>query len=188
MSAQMADVVVIDDDEWAIVEPEPGVLFEPRDHGIHPVSSHSANTRGVLARYRFEDEVLVLSDLQVGHIGPPPALGGVEASTDEHERVWTYLDVDVPVRWTGDLVVGADPIIDLHVHAGFAPIWHYRRVLALDLEMGTIDGREDRTAEVARYRDDRTDAAARGDTALSDDDNAFERLLKAIRIRLPGGD
>ena len=55
--------------------------------------------------------------------------------------------------------------------------------------MGTIDGREDRTAEVARYRDDRTDAAARGDTALGeDDDNAFERLLKAIRIRLPGGD
>ena len=60
------------------------------------------------------------------------------------------------------------------MHAGFAPVWHYERVLALDVEEGLVVGREDRSAEVAEYRDSRND----------DDDNAFERLLKKIRLRL----
>ena len=34
MSGQMADVIVIDDEEFAVVEPEPGQLFEPRDLGL----------------------------------------------------------------------------------------------------------------------------------------------------------
>ena len=178
MSGQMADVIVIDDVEYAVVEPEPGALFEPREHGLHPVMTHTANTRGVLARYRIDEGRVLLSDLQVGHVGAPPPLGTVEATTDEHERVWTYLDVDVPVRWTGDLIAGAEPILDLYVHSGFAPVWHYVRVLALDVEDGLVEGAEDRSAQVAAFREARTD----------DDQNAVARLLHAIRVRRPGGE
>ena len=178
MSGQMADVIVIDDIEYAIVEPGPGVLFEPRDHGINPVMSHTANTRGELARYLIDDGRLLLSDLQVGHVGSPPSLGAVEPTTDDHGQVWTYLDLDIPITWTGDLIAGADPIPELYVHSGFAPVWHYERVLAVDLEDGVVESTEDRSADVAGYRDEKTD----------DDGNAFERFLEAIRLRLPGGD
>lgn len=181
MTGQMADVIVINDEEFAIVEPEPGVLFEPRDHGISPVMSHTANTRGVLARYRLDEGKLLLSDLQVGHLEEPPSLAGIDATTDEYKQVWTYLDVDIEVPWSGDLLVGAEPIADLYVHTGFAPIWHYERVLALDVEDGRVEATEDRTAEVARFRDEQS--AADDD----DDDNAFERMLNAIRLRMPGG-
>ena len=79
MSGQMADIVVIDDEEYALVEPGPGSLFEPRDYGLSPVMSHSANMRGELARYRITDEgQLLLSDLQVGHVEP---------STDEYASI-----------------------------------------------------------------------------------------------------
>ena len=175
MSGQMADVIVIDDEEFALVEPVAGELFEPRDHGLAPVMSHTANTRGVLARYRVSnDGRLLLSDLQIGHLEQPPSLGGIEPTTDEYGQVWTYLDLDLPVTWSGDVLAGAVPILDLYVHAGFAPVWHYQRVLALDVEEGLVVGREDRSAEVAEYRDSRNE----------DDDNAFERLLKKIRLRL----
>ena len=107
----------------------------------------------------------------------PGDRGSQNPSTDEHGQVWTYLDVDLPITWSGDLLAGADPILDLYVHAGFAPIWHYERVLALDLENGRVERIEDRSAAVAEFRDDQTD-----------DDNVFERLLKAIRLRLPGRD
>ena len=88
MSGQMADIVVIDDEEYALVEPGPGSLFEPRDYGLSPVMSHSANMRGELARYRITDEgQLLLSDLQVGHVEAPPAINGIEPSTDEYVSI-----------------------------------------------------------------------------------------------------
>ncbi|MGI9606570.1 MAG: hypothetical protein ACR2P0_10570 [Acidimicrobiales bacterium] len=179
MSGQMADVIVIDGEEWALVEPEPGKLFEPRDHDVFPVTVHSANTRGEFARYRLDEDRLLLADLQVGHDGAPAAINGVEATSDEHGKVWTYHTLDLPIVWSGDLVVGAEPILELYVHAGFAPAWHYARVLALDIEGGVVESREDRSEEVAEYRAAETP---------NDDPNAFERLMRAIRLRLPGFD
>ena len=179
MSGQMADVIVIGDEEVAVVEPEPGQLFEPRDLGLAPVMTHTANTRGVLARYRVTEEGrLLLSDLQIGHLEQPPAIDGIEPTTDEYGQVWTYLDLDRPIDWSGDLLAGASPLLDLYVHAGFAPVWHYERVMALDVEDGLVIAREDRSAEVAEFRNDRTD----------DDDNAFERMLKKIRLRFADND
>ena len=61
MSGQMADVIVIDDEEFAIVDPEPGALFDPLAHGLRPVMTHTANMRGVLARYRIIDGRLCVS-------------------------------------------------------------------------------------------------------------------------------
>lgn len=176
MSGQMADVIVIDDEDFAIVEPEPGVLFDPVAHGLRPVMTHTANMRGVLARYRLADDRLVLADLQVGHLERPPELVGVEPTTDEYGQVWTYLGLDLPLPWSGDLVVGTDLINELYIHSGFPPVWHFERVMAFDIEGGVVVGSEDRSAEVAEYRRERTDA----------DDNAFERLLQKIRIRFTG--
>ena len=50
--------------------------------------------------------------------------------------------------------------------------------MALDVEDGLVIAREDRSAEVAEFRNDRTD----------DDDNAFERMLKKIRLRFADND
>lgn len=180
MSGQMADVIVIDDEEFAVVDPDPGTLFDPLDHGLRPVMTHSANMRGVLARYRITDGALLLSDLQIGHLDQPPDVGGVEPTTDEYGQVWTYLGLDLPVEWSGDLLVGTDLILDLYVHAGYPPVWHYERVMAFDVEAGTVVGSEDRSDEVAAYRDEH--GAGDGD----DPDNAFERMLKAIKIRFIG--
>ena len=43
MSGQMSDVVVIDDVEYALVEPVSGSLFDVRAHGVAPVMMHTAN-------------------------------------------------------------------------------------------------------------------------------------------------
>ena len=180
MSGQMADVIVIDDEEFAVVEPGPGTLFDPLAHGLRPVMTHTANTRGVYARYRIENGTLSLSDLQVGHLEKPPAIEGVEPTTDEYGQVWTYLGLDLPIDWTGDLLVGTDLIDELYVHAGFSPVWHFERVMAFDIENGAVVGSEDRSGEVAGYRDERD--------AAGDDDNAFERLLKSITLRFAGDD
>ncbi len=173
----MADLIVIDDVEWAIAEPVPGVLFDPRDHGVHPVMMHTANTRGALARFRIDNGRLLLSDLQVGADEQPASINGVEPTTDEHGTIWTYLDVDLAIEWTGDLLAGADPIPDLYVHAGIPSVHHYEQVLALDIEAGQVVGTEDRTEAVAQYR-----------ASDDDDEGAFERLLRSIRMRLPGAD
>lgn len=176
MSGQMSDVIVIDGEELAIVEPGVDVLFDVRAHGVLPVMMHTANMRGVAARYRIEDGRLLLSDVQVGSVEAPPPIGGVEPTTDEYGQTWTYLELDLPIEWTGDLIVGAGPILELFVPSGFLPVWHYERVLAFDLEGGVVQSFEDRSEQVAEFRAERT-----GEDV--DDDNVFERFLSSIKIR-----
>lgn len=183
MSGQMSDVIVVGDEEFALVEPLSGTLFDVRAHGVFPVTMHSANTRGELARFRLdEDNQLLLSDLQVGSLEAPPAINGIEPTTDDVGDVWTYLELNLPVSFTGDLIVGADPILDLYVHAGFLPAWHYERVLAYDVENGVAVSSEDRSSEVAAFRADRSSASG------PEDDGAFERFLDSIKLRLGIGD
>ena len=172
----MSDVIVLDDDEFAVVEPAAGALFDVRAHGVFPVSMHSANTRGELARFRIEDGQLLLSDLQVGSLDPPAAINGVEPTTDEYGQVFTYLGLDMPVDWTGDLIVGADPIADLFIHSGFLPVWHYERVTAFALENGAVRSSEDRSKQVAEFRAERDAGGA------DDDAGIFERFLDSIKV------
>ena len=183
MSGQMSDVIVVGDDEFALVEPQPGTMFDVRAHGLMPVTMHSANTRGELLRYRIEDGQLLLSDLQVGSVDQPPELNGVVPTTDEYGQVWTYLNLDLPVEWSGDLIAGAEPILDLYVHAGFLPVWHYEKVMTFDIESGVVQASKDSSEEVAAFRAERT-----APDAPVDDDNVFERFLDSIKLRLGLGD
>lgn len=180
MSGQMSDVIVVDGVEYAVVEPAiPEKLFDPRDHGVAPVMLHTANMRGVSARYRISDGQLMLSELQVGSLEAPPEINGVEPSTDEHAQTWTYLDLNLPVAFSGDLIVGAQPILDLYVHRGFLPVWHYETVFAFDLEEGLVQSSEDRSGEVAIFRAERM-----GQDEPDEDEGMFESFLSSIRIRL----
>ena len=175
MSGQMSDVVVVEGEEFALIEPPSGTLIDLRSYGLKPVSMHSANTRGELVRFRILDNTLLVSDLQVGSLEAPPALGGVEATTDEYGQVWTYLGLDLPVDFTGDLVIGADPLLDVYVHVGFLPAWHYERVLAFAIESGNVTASEDRSEQVAAYRSERSD---------DEDEGVFERFLDSIKLRI----
>ncbi len=179
----MSDVIVVGDEEFAVIEPAAGTLFDARNHGVRPVSMHTANTRGELARFRVKDDRLILSDLQVGSIDAPPSINGVEPATDEYGQVWTYLGLDLAIDWTGDLLAGSDPILDLYVHAGFLPVWHYERVVAFDIEAGDVRAQEDRSDAVAEFRAERL-----GDDGVDEDEGIFERFLDAIKLRLGGQD
>lgn len=193
MSGQMSDVISIDGVEYAIVEPVSDQLFDVRSYGVAPVMMHTANTRGVAARYRIDDGQLLLADLQVGSVDAPPAIEGVEATTDEYGQTWTYLQLDLPITWTGDLLVGQGPILELFVHGGFLPVWHYEKVLAFDLEAGVVESSEDRSEQVRAFREERTSGGGSGNAAGNDtsdgaaeedEENVFERFLSSLRIRL----
>ncbi len=183
MSGQMSDVIAIDGNEYAIVEPVSHELFDVRSYGVAPVMMHTANTRGVAARYRIEDDRLLLADLQVGSVDAPPAIEGVEATTDEHGQTWTYLQLDVPISWTGDLIVGKDPILDLFVHGGFLPAWHYEKVLAFDIEAGVVQSSEDRSEQTRAFRDEKTGGTSSEIADGDDDENVFERFMSSLKIR-----
>lgn len=180
MSGQMSDVIVIEGEEFAIVEPAGDVLFDVRAHGVAPVMMHTANTRGISALYRIENGQLLLSDLQVGSVEEPPVIGETTPTTDEFGQTWTYLALDHPISWTGDLILGAGPIRDLYVHSGFLPVWHYERVIAVDLENGVVQSTEDRSEQVAQFRAEKTGTEA----PVEDDENVFERFLSSLKIRL----
>lgn len=183
MSGQMSDVIVIDGEEFAVVEPTGDALFDARSHGVSPVMIHTANTRGVAARFRIDEGALSLSELQVGSIDAPPAIGGVEPTTDEHGQTWTYLNLNLPIAWTGDLIAGAQPIRKMIVLSGYLPVHHYEKVLAFDLEEGIVESTEDRSDQVRAFRDEQAGSDGPGDAGPEDEENVFERFLSSLKIR-----
>ena len=178
MSGQMSDVIVIDGEEFAVVEPTGDVLFDARSHGVSPVMIHTANTRGVAARFRIDEGNLMLSELQVGSIDAPPPIGGVEATTDEHGQTWTYLNLSLPIARSGDLIAGAQPLRKMIVLSGYLPVHHYEKVLAVDLEAGVVESTEDRSEQVRAFREEQA-----GTDSPEDEENAFERFLSSLKIR-----
>ena len=73
------------------------------------------------------------------------------------------------------------PILELYVHSGFLPVWHYEQVLAFDVEAGCVLSREDRSEAVAAFR-----AALLEAEETDRDDGRFEHFLDAIKLRLRG--
>ena len=122
----------------------------------------------------------------MGSVDAPPPIEGVEATTDEYGQTWSYLHLDLPIAWTGDLLVGQNPIRKLFVHSGFLPVWHYEKVLAFDLEAGVVESSEDRSEQVRAFREEQTGGGT-GDprnASAEEDENVFERFLSSLKIRL----
>lgn len=158
MTAQAPDSVSYDGTDYVIAGINGGPLFDPGDHGLHTVMTSTANWRGYVAHYVVRDGRFLLSRLTDVGLPPdadgatpvPPDLNGAPASGGDHS--YEYADVDLPVAFSGGLLLGADFRTDLYTHMGFHPAWKFERVLELILERGTLQRAADRSAEIAVVR------------------------------------
>jgi hypothetical protein len=82
--------------------------------------------------------------------GPP--LFGVGPRYDEQHWSFVYAPLEVPVSFTGGLLLGRDFIRDLYVHMGFHPGWKYREVHELVFEQGRLREAFDRSAAMEAIR------------------------------------
>jgi hypothetical protein len=151
VTAQTPDEVCFEENWFAVTAVDGTGLFEPAAHGLEPEAFSTGCYRGFVCRYAVVSGRLVLRDLEVGSEGEPPGLGGAQPRLVDFR--WRYEGVDVPVAFTGRLLVrDGDPPDRPYLNMGFWPAWMYQDVCELTLRAGELVTATDCSADLAEIR------------------------------------
>jgi hypothetical protein len=162
VTAQVADSVELGGQAYAIAGVRGGPLFDPEHHRIKPAMISTACWRGYLCWYRVDGGSLRLVRLVIGSgskvagrkVSPARALLGstLVLGPSWTGPGWEAAGLDVPVPFSGGLLLGQGFIRSTYVHMGFHPAWKFEKVVELLLEHGMVTSTLDRSAEVAVVR------------------------------------
>lgn len=163
MTAQISDIVVWQGEEYGLCGANGEGLFDPTSVGLNPVGMCTACWRGYVCHYRVADERLLLGTLAVSHgdaesgeMVPGPAVHGIEPVEGEGWMDFfncVYEGLDLPVAYTGGLLLGSGFIEELYVHMGFHPAWKFEKATELIFADGRIEEARDLTARMAEVRE-----------------------------------
>lgn len=155
MTAQVSDRVRYRGEDHALAGHAGRGLFDPAAHGLKPVMASTACWRGFQCTYLVEDGgPLLLDRLDVRTVEPAPPVEGVAPqAVDDIMFSARYEGLNLPIQFTGGLVLGRDFLRELYVHAGFHPAWKYREVHELIFRDGVLVTADDRSDAVAEFRE-----------------------------------
>lgn len=174
MTAQIPDRLAFGEITYSLVDANGGPLFEPMDNGVYPVMFSTACVRGYSCTYEIVAKHLVLRALLLGSTsrvrGEPihagVALFGTLPDLDEPRGVYRFMGLDVPVPFTGGLLLGHGFIREFAVRVGFQPARSYRTVLELLVDEGRLRDWHERSELVEQLREP-TDSPERARDARS---------------------
>ena len=133
-----------------------GELFTPASFGLFPIPASTACWRGNLALYTILDAHLELDTLYVNLREPQgPMINDVvpHPPTDRYGMFNnTYGNLNLPIPYTGSILIGTGFIQELYEHMGSHPAWKYRAVIELMFENGKWNSETDRSESMAELR------------------------------------
>lgn len=144
MTAQISDRLIIGRKEYAIISTSKEIEFDPRDYGLVPVAPHTACWRGYYLIYQIKNDRFFLRDLNV-HDGDDnyPEINGVNPKDIEQGGFGYYRNVNLPLNYTGKILVGTDFIDKYYVHMGFQMPHSYEKLMLYTIEDDKIIEKKD---------------------------------------------
>lgn len=166
MTAQMNDRIFYEGEWYDLAGINGEGMFEPSEHGMEPRSNCSACWRGYVAVYEVRDNHLLLNTLYINatkvvseetgeeQFGTLASLGSAEHVTEGPDIFdFAYEDADLPLEFTGGLLIARDFIQDIYVHMGFHPAWKYEHIHELEFDKGVLTKQEDVSRKLAEVRE-----------------------------------
>jgi hypothetical protein len=163
MTAQINDIFRYEGTAYAVAGISEGELFNPATFGMRPAMASTACWRGYQAVFALRDAELVLADLHVNLLQEGegfrrkagPAINGVPPTDIEEKSHFFnnhYEGLNLPLDYSGGLLLADGFIRELYVHMGFHPAWKYERVIELVFANGRLSNEFDRSAKMAEIR------------------------------------
>ena len=161
MAAQIPETVVLDGRPYDLcgVKGE-NLLFDPRNHGVTPISLTSDCWRGYMSTYLVMEGMLYLDEIEIGldprdptgrdHLLLSELFGELKLngkSTPGH-----YENLEYPITFTGGLLLGQGFISETYARMGFLPVYGFRHVVELALNEGQVVSGVDRSREMEEVR------------------------------------
>ena len=160
MTAQIGDIYRYQKKEYTIVALSSAILFDPKNFGLEAHTSSTACWRGYWCEYAIENDELLLKNLYLFNAdGKYPPFNGVEVSPPEFEKYEccrgskkrrgkltmpahfghrVYRDVNLPVPYTGRILLGDGFMQEYYIHMGFQRGWAYKKLIELVFEEGIL--------------------------------------------------
>lgn len=170
MTAQMNDLMDYDGRQYSISAiKSKNALFNVEKLGLHPIAASSACWRGYIAKFGLDgDSRLLITDLFVNiEDEKAPAINGMLPNRVkiDHNRLneydfnmiaggnTVYRGVDLPLPFTGSMIICDGFIQELYVHMGFHDPYKYEKVIELHFDKGLMTKAEDKSAEAKKQRE-----------------------------------
>ncbi len=176
MTAQITDKFTYNEDDYSIVgmkseDPFIRTPFNPLQYDLDPVSYSTACWRGYQAHFMIKNDKYIIDRIDINlseykdrklifRPDPIPDIEGrIAIKNEKLKNVWpefeySYLNMDLIIPFSGNLLIGTDFVGEFYVHMGFHPAWKYRKVLELKLEKGIVVNIEDKSVEMKKIRDE----------------------------------
>ncbi len=164
MTAQFSDIVFFREEEYALTDLQGDDLFHPSQYDMHPDSTCTACWKGFVASYAVKQDKLILKNLDINleksrkkyfWSSDNPEINDKKPSDGEALYGlfdYHFQDVDLPLSYTGWMLIGEGFIQKLYVHMGTHPAWKYKKVYKLEFEKGELVASHDVSKAMAGYR------------------------------------
>lgn len=155
MTAQMPDAFFYKDEEFVLIGLKGSNLFKPNDFGVFPIMASTACYRGFVASYIITEKQLVLTGLMLRT--------QEEKLTEINDRAaikwknpmgfnFMYRDLNLPIKFTGFILLGKDFINEMYVHMGFQRPISFEIVIEFQFKDGEIIAIKDFSELIAKLR------------------------------------
>jgi hypothetical protein len=154
VTAQIPDSFLLQEKKFSIVGINGSALFDPYAYKVDPLPRITSCWRGYVCTYKTLHNKLLLDTLQVNLGDAGPAIHDVQPVFDPKSTFDnTYSDLDLPMDFTGGLLLAHGFIQQLYVHMGFHPAWKYETVFELVLSQGYVLETRDVSQQMSELRD-----------------------------------
>ena len=151
MTAQDPERIRYSEIDYTILAIENNWPFHPKDHGFKPVGPHTALHLGYQSLYLVRDNQLLLHNLDIHQEEELPAWQGVQP---EIGFMTVYKGVDLPINYTGGLIIGDEFMPEYYVHMGFQQAYAYENVNELKFKEGRLLEVRDHSLKMKQIRED----------------------------------
>lgn len=186
MTAQVGEIVRVDERNYYLAGVDGAGLFNPRHEGLEPRMVSTACYRGYVCLYQVANNQLLLQELTV-HLDYPlmlkakykgePELFGKPPIYREDEEELFYGDLAKHISFSGNLLLGKRFISALYVHAGFHPAYKFESVLHLNFKDGQLISAADISQEMETFRQSLSHFERGIMGLISDQDDKFDEWL-----------
>jgi hypothetical protein len=192
MTAQFPDLFLFNETEYAIAGIHGDAPFDPTRFGLHPVGCCTACWRGYVCTFTHFQDRLILTRLDVNlgkyredrsfDVQVGPAINSREPALPVDQFGLfnnIYTELDLPLSFSGGLLIARDFIQELYVHMGFHPAWKFQEVWELIFGEGRLI--ESRNVSQA-MADLRARLHSHPDDMEWDENEILERIRSAFRL------
>ena len=160
MTAQTSNQVILNEEKFNLIGFTDEGLIKPQDFGIIPIGISSFCWRGYVTTYKIDSHsnfllhelcVSVNSENKIEKINDIP----FKRSTLKSKRKvfnQIYEELNLPVEYSGYILIGKEFIQELYVHMGFHPAWKFKVVVELEIELGKVITIRDFSEKIMKYR------------------------------------